>query len=241
MNKPMTTAYHLCSKLEEGLIAFLLGSMTLVTFVYVVINNLYTPFYDLSDWCYDNNWSASSNAFLAIADFFIGIAQEMTWSTALTKALFGWLIFIGMSYGVRIGGHIGVDVIVKFLSTPKQKALGIIACVACLSYASLMTYASYDWVSTLFNANIYAEDLEKIGIKLWYIGAIVPIGFSLLWLRFFEIVVRILRGLQVGLGIADEAKAAMKHAVQMMEEEDSNLSKKQASLTSKINEKGKQK
>ncbi len=30
------------ARLEEGLIAFLLAAMTLVTFVYVVLNNLYT-------------------------------------------------------------------------------------------------------------------------------------------------------------------------------------------------------
>ncbi|MGO2474407.1 MAG: TRAP transporter small permease, partial [Vibrio litoralis] len=179
----------------------------------------YTPFYDLSDWFYDREWSATSDAFLSIGDFFIGFAQEMTWSTALTKALFGWLIFIGMSYGVRIGGHIGVDVVVNLLSTRKQKVVGIIACLACLTYAAMMTYASYDWVSTLFHADIYAEDLEKIGIKVWYIGAVVPVGFTLLWIRFFEIFIRILRGLQLGLGIADETKDAMKHAMAMMPDE----------------------
>ncbi|GLT13359.1 TRAP transporter small permease [Vibrio algivorus] len=215
----MNAVHHLWSKLEEGLVAFLLAAMTLVTFTYVVLNNLYTPFYDLSDWFYALEWSATSNAFLSIGDFFIGLAQEMTWSTALTKALFGWLIFIGMSYGVRIGGHIGVDVVVNLLSTRKQKVIGIIACLACLTYAAMMTYASYDWVSTLFHADIYAEDLEKIGIKVWYIGAVVPVGFALLWIRFFEIFIRILRGLQLGLGIADETKDAMKHAMAMMPEE----------------------
>ena len=33
---------------EEGFIAFLLAAMTLVTFVYVILNNLYTLFYDLA-------------------------------------------------------------------------------------------------------------------------------------------------------------------------------------------------
>ncbi len=37
------------ARLEEGLIAFLLAAMTLVTFVYVVLNNLYTLLYDLAD------------------------------------------------------------------------------------------------------------------------------------------------------------------------------------------------
>ena len=34
---------------EEAFIAFLLGAMTLVTFVYVVLNNLYSAFYSLAD------------------------------------------------------------------------------------------------------------------------------------------------------------------------------------------------
>ena len=32
---------------EEGMIAFLLAAMTLVTFIYVALNNLYTMFYTL--------------------------------------------------------------------------------------------------------------------------------------------------------------------------------------------------
>ncbi|MGE6793976.1 C4-dicarboxylate ABC transporter, partial [Pseudomonas guineae] len=40
---------------EEGFIAFLLAAMTLVTFVYVILNNLYTLFYNLAD-----RWEGSS-------------------------------------------------------------------------------------------------------------------------------------------------------------------------------------
>ncbi|ROQ30584.1 TRAP transporter small permease [Gallaecimonas pentaromativorans] len=209
----MAAVYKFWSKLEEGAIAFLLASMTLVTFVYVVLNNLYTPFYDLSDWLADKDWTASSDFFLKVGDFFIGLAQEMTWSTALTKALFAWLLFLGMAYGVRTAGHIGVDAVVKLCSKPVQKVLAIVAALACLLYASMMFYASFDWVKTLFNANLYAEDLEQIHIKLWYIGAVVPVGFALVWLRFAEVLVRIIRGLQTGLGLADEAGDALKHVV----------------------------
>lgn len=75
---------------EEAFIAFLLAAMTLVTFVYVVLNNLYTVFYSLGD-----QWSAASESMFAIGDTVMGMAQAMTWSTSLTKALFGWLIFSG--------------------------------------------------------------------------------------------------------------------------------------------------
>ena len=71
---------------EEGFIAFLLAAMTLVTFVYVILNNFYTLFYSLGDFFGGNQ------ALLAIGDFILDLAQSMTWSIALTKALFAWLI-----------------------------------------------------------------------------------------------------------------------------------------------------
>ncbi|SDG26378.1 C4-dicarboxylate transporter, DctQ subunit, partial [Pseudomonas seleniipraecipitans] len=45
----MTALQRLWNRLEEVAIAFLLAAMTLVTFSYVVFNNLYGVFYSLGD------------------------------------------------------------------------------------------------------------------------------------------------------------------------------------------------
>lgn len=190
---------------EEGFIVFLLAAMTLVTFVYVVLNNLYTLFYSLAE-----HWEGASESLFAIGDGVMGMAQAMTWSTSLTKALFGWLIFFGLSYGVRTAGHIGVDALVKLASKPVQRFIGIIACLCCLSYAGLLSIASFGWIQTLMVAQIGAEDLGQYGIMQWHIGLIVPVGFALVFIRFAEILVRILQKRQTGLGLADEAADALK-------------------------------
>ncbi|SDI17199.1 C4-dicarboxylate transporter, DctQ subunit [Pseudomonas benzenivorans] len=189
---------------EEGFIAFLLAAMTLVTFVYVILNNFYTLFYTLGDFFGGNE------ALLAIGDFILDLAQAMTWSNALTKALFAWLIFFGLAYGVRTAGHIGVDALVKLASKPVQRIIGLIACLACLGYAGLISVASFDWVRTLFIAGIGAEDLGHYGIQQWHIGLIVPFGYAMVFIRFLEVFVRILRNQQTGLGLADEAAEVMK-------------------------------
>ncbi|WP_342245888.1 TRAP transporter small permease [Pseudomonas sp. OTU5201] len=190
---------------EEGFIAFLLAAMTLVTFVYVILNNLYTFFYNLAD-----RWEAASEALFGIGDSILAMAQAMTWSNSLTKALFAWLIFFGLSYGVRTAGHIGVDALVKLTTRPVQRALGIIACLCCLLYAGLLAVASFEWVQTLFTAGIGAEDLGHYGVQQWHIGLIVPVGFGLVFIRYAEIFVRILQNRQTGLGLADEAAEALK-------------------------------
>ena len=190
---------------EEAFIAFLLASMTLVTFVYVILNNLYTLFYQLAD-----RWPAASDSLFAIGDHIIEWAQAMTWSISLTKALFAWLIFFGLAYGVRTAGHIGVDALVKLANKPIQRVIGLIACLACLVYAGLIGVASFDWVKTLFIAGIGAEDLGHYGVMQWQIAMIVPLGYAMVFIRYVEIFIRILRSQQTGLGLADEAAEAMK-------------------------------
>ncbi|WP_095964920.1 MULTISPECIES: TRAP transporter small permease [Pseudomonas] len=192
---------------EEGFIVFLLAAMTLITFVYVILNNFYSLFYWLAD-----RWPGASVPLFAIGDEIMGMAQAMTWSTALTKALFGWLIFFGLAYGVRTAGHIGVDALVRLTSRSVQKYIGIMACLCCLAYAGLLSVASFEWIQTLMNAGIGAEDLGHFGIMQWHIGLIVPLGFALVFIRFAEILLRILQNRQTGLGLADEAADALKLA-----------------------------
>jgi C4-dicarboxylate transporter DctQ subunit len=201
----MKALHRAWAHFEETAIAFLLAAMTLVTFTYVVLNNLYSVFYYLGD-----HLTFAEDFFLDIGDVVIGWAQAMTWSNALTKALFGWLIFLGIGYGVRTAGHIGVDVLVKLAPRSLQRWIGLFACLCCLGYAGLMSVASFDWVRTLLGAGIGAEDLDRFGIQQGHIALVVPIGFFLVFLRFLEIFVRILRGQQTGLGLADEAAEVMK-------------------------------
>lgn len=195
--------------LEEIFIIFLLTAMTLITAVYVVFNNLYSLFYFLADSSAEFS-EGLENFFFVIGDFILDLAQAMTWSNALSKALFGWLIFFGIAYGVRIGGHIGVDALVKLASDKVQKFFALIACLICMGYAGLLSISSFEWVEAMFKVAIGADDLGQFGVKQWHIAAIVPISFGLVFIRFAEILVRILRNQQIDLGLADEAADAMK-------------------------------
>src|SRR5574344_2995818 len=204
----MKAIMRLWDRLEEAFIVFLLAAMTLVTFVYVVLNNFYGLFYKIAEWFAED--SKMQEISYAIGDLIMDGAQAMTWSNALTKALFAWLIFFGIAYGVRVGGHIGVDALVKLAPRHIQRLIGFVAVRICLGYAVLMTTASYNWVNTLMTHNIGADDLGQFGIAQWHINLIVPLSFALVFIRFFEIFVRILRDEQTGLGLADEAADAMK-------------------------------
>ena len=192
---------------EEMLVAFLLAGMTLVTFAYVVFNNLYGVFYSLGD-----SLPFANEAMLGIGDKILYIAQEMTWSVALTKAMFGWLIFVGLAWGVRIGAHIGVDLLVRQFNPANQRRVAMLAVLICLGYCALMAYSSEQWVATLYGVGTSAEDLDRFGIAQWQIVMIVPIGFALMFVRFLQIFIRIAQGKQQGLGLHSEVDDAVKLA-----------------------------
>lgn len=192
---------------EEMLVVFLLAGMTLVTFAYVVFNNLYGVFYSLGD-----SLPFANDALLGIGDNILYIAQEMTWSVALTKAMFGWLIFVGLAWGVRIGAHIGVDLLVRQFNPANQRRVAMLAVLICLGYCALMTYSSEQWVATLYEVGTSAEDLDRFGIAQWQIVMIVPIGFALMFVRFLQMFIRIVQGKQQGLGLHSEVDDAVKLA-----------------------------
>lgn len=202
------------NRLEEILIAILLAGMTLVTFFYVLVNNLYSVFYSLAD-----SFPLAEDLLFSIGDGILFVSQEMTWSIALSKAMFGWLIFIGLAWGVRIGAHIGVDLLVRNFAPGVQKLVALIAVSICLAYCVLMAYSSEQWVATLYQVGTGAEDLDRFGIHQWQIVMIVPIGFALMFLRFLQVFVRILRNEQLGLGGHGEAEDALKLAEETKAEE----------------------
>jgi C4-dicarboxylate transporter DctQ subunit len=160
--------------LEEGLIAFLMAAMTLVTFMQVVARYVF-------------NYS-------------------FVWALELTGVMFAWLIFIGMSYGVRVGAHIGVDAVVKSLSAGAARVLGIIAAALCIVYASIVFVGGFTYVRKMYDIGILMQDLP---IQQWIPRVILPLGFALLAIRFAQVLYRLATGGEAHL-LGDEAKEALK-------------------------------
>jgi C4-dicarboxylate transporter DctQ subunit len=107
------------------------------------------------------------------------------WALELTTYLFAWLVLFGMSYGVRVGGHIGVDVVTRLLSNKWQRILVIVAALLSMFYCLLIFIGGLEYVYKFYELGIEAEDLP---IKQWIIYSILPIGFMLLFFRFVELI-----------------------------------------------------
>jgi C4-dicarboxylate transporter DctQ subunit len=131
---------------------------------------------------------------------------SFVWALELTGVLFAWLIFLGMSYGVRVGAHIGIDALVRLLGRRAARAVGIVAATACIVYAVLVTIGGAAYVSKMYDVGILMQDLP---FEQWIPRLVLPLGFAILGLRFAWLLLRMLRGDDVHL-LGDEARDALK-------------------------------
>lgn len=164
------------NRLEEGLIAFLLAAMTVVTFAQVIARYVF-------------NYS-------------------FVWALELTTYLFAGIIFLGISYGIRIGAHIGVDAVVKLLPKRIAHATTILATLLCIVYSVIVFVGGWIYVDRMHQIGILAQDLP---IQQWIPRLVLPIGFGLMLFRFVQVLVNLLRGKEAHL-LGDEAADALKYS-----------------------------
>jgi len=136
----------------------------------------------------------------------------------LTRVLFAWMILFGMSYGVRIGSHLGVDAFIRLLPPRLFRAAAIFGALAGILYGVILLSA--DWLQLLGagtkgGAIEYWSKFYKVGIGLddlrypdwfraafgvqdrvhrWVAYLMLPIGLGLFTFRCLEAVIGILRG-----------------------------------------------
>ncbi len=132
---------------------------------------------------------------------------SFVWALELNGVLFAWLIFVGMSYGVRVGAHIGIDAAVKLLRPGAGKGgRPCSAAALCIVYALVIAVGGWRYVQKMYEVGIQMQDLP---LPQWAPRMVLPIGFALLALRFGQALLALARGETTRL-LHDEAADALK-------------------------------
>ncbi len=129
------------------------------------------------------------------------------WALELTTIFFAAMIFVGISYGVRVGAHIGVDAIVNKLPSGARRATSIVVVLLCLVYAGIVLYGSFGYVSKMYSVHVEMEDLP---IEVWMVRSLLPLGYVLLTFRFVQVLWSLITGKSESLHLGDEAADAMR-------------------------------
>lgn len=160
---------HIVDRIEETMIAALLGLMTLITFINVIVRKAFAN---------------DPPAFIE----FLKLENIGLWGNELTVFMFGWLGLLGASYAVKKGSHLGVDAVINLLSAKTRRIFGLIAVFICIAFSFLMLKGAWDYWANF--ANLPATDgrwfplgfEDKFRGKGWYEVESVPIPGALTWL-----------------------------------------------------------
>jgi C4-dicarboxylate transporter, DctQ subunit len=128
------------------------------------------------------------------------------WGAALeaTTLMFAWMILFGMSYGIKIGAHLGVDALIMLLPKRLFRIVAVFGALAGLVYALFLLDGSLVYLGKMYRFNIGMEDLHfpdwfangvapALGWEIydnevprWLAYSILPIGLALFALRCLQ-------------------------------------------------------
>ena len=139
--------------------------------------------------------------------------DNLLWALETTVYLFAWLVLIGASYCVKVGAHLGVDVILNIVSPPVRRGISFLAVLACVGFAGLLLAGSIEyWSKFVTTASFlevndvpmpgflqffadwlnYGEPYEKMPRFIPYFA--LPLGMALLLFRSVQAGWELLRG-----------------------------------------------
>lgn len=136
-----------------------------------------------------------------------GFNSGFSWALELTTVFFAFMIFVGISYGVRVGSHIGVDALVKMMGHTARRNVSVLAVLLSLLYVGMVLTGATTYVMKMQEVGIEFEDMP---IERWQVLIIMPLGFLLTGWRFVQILIGLLTGKTDSLHLADEAAEAMR-------------------------------
>ncbi len=171
-----------------------------------------------------------------------GFNTGFLWAQELTLHISAWFVLFGASYGVKVGAHIGVDVLVARLPRDKRRIVSMVAAALCLLYCLLFLIGSWNYLSGIYEAG---ESLEDIGFPHWIANMLgeeqawellkvdtedpllptwmghssLIFGFLLLVYRFLQAGWSFATGKADSFAHADEAKEALEHDLVAHDEE----------------------
>lgn len=129
--------------------------------------------------------------------------NSLSWSEELGRYCFIWLVYIGISYGVKKQRHIKVDVMLLLLKGKAKLTLAIIANLLFLFFSLYVVVNGYDIASQLLS---FGQQSPALHIPMGLVYMATPVGFALTAIRLVQnliVQIKMLIG-KKELDVADE-------------------------------------
>ncbi|RWZ59038.1 TRAP transporter small permease [Halobacillus fulvus] len=109
--------------------------------------------------------------------------NSLSWSEELARYCFIWLVYIGISYGVKKQRHIKVDVMLLLLKGKGKLVLSIVANLLFLFFSLYVVVNGYGIANQLLG---FGQQSPALGIPMGLVYMATPVGFGLAAIRLIQ-------------------------------------------------------
>lgn len=109
--------------------------------------------------------------------------NSLSWSEELARYLFIWMIYIGISYGVKLDKHICVDAVYTFMPKGIKRGYAIVAYILFLIFAVAIIYYGILVVGMQITSG---QVSPAMGLPMQYVYAAPVVGMVLTVIRLIQ-------------------------------------------------------
>lgn len=133
----------------------------------------------------------------------------LVWVLELVQYLFAWVVLIGSAHGVKVGVHLGIDILLERLSQKIRKATLVLAILCCIIFVAIVDYNAFVYTYKIYQWGDLTEDLQ---IPQWIPYLSIPIGLTLMLYHFLTLGWEIITNQRNNIHTS-EAHAAMEEKI----------------------------
>jgi len=168
-----------------------------------------------------------------------GFGSGFLWTQELTLNTSAWFVLFGISYGLKVGAHIGVDAVIKLIPPSQRRYFSILAVLLCLAYCGIFLYGSFIYLKKIYMIGVSMEDIrfpmwfvnilpenlieawqidmDDPMILQWMVHSMLIFGMLLFSFRLFQLLYQVITGTSSGFHHVDEAEESLHLAKKLTE------------------------
>ncbi|WP_227935615.1 TRAP transporter small permease [Alkalihalobacillus deserti] len=120
------------------------------------------------------------------------LGSSLAWSEELARYCFIWLVYLGISYGVRKQRHIKVDIVLILLKDKWKVVLNIVANLIFLAFAVFVIIYGYGIASKLL---AFGQTSPALQLPMGLVYLATPVGMGLTAFRLIQQLIQLIRTL----------------------------------------------
>ena len=128
----------------------------------------------------------------------------ITWALEAVQYIFAWVVLVGAAHGVKVGIHLGIDILVEKFSRETQRIISLFAAALTLLFVATVFVLSIQYTMKVYSWGDLSLDLQ---IPQWIPYLAIPIGLFLMLYHLLRVTWMIWKGEILHIHASEASKA----------------------------------